>query len=189
MTQKKIKPCKNPECCTSTGICGSLTHGWGELDGNGYWEQQCPICTERELQKRKMYQRRPLAALWAKSICKSGLYMPGADEQAAAEELTDLWELVFFCQNWKQELPKQLQQTLTMYEGNQRAFAVQGSYIQVSYDHWLYRSIQMVAHVLHTAYAIPEEQANSKAKSLLERTRDVDAALHLAEILLGEESP
>ncbi len=34
--------CKNPQCCASTGIDGSTTHGWGVLDVNGYWEHPCP---------------------------------------------------------------------------------------------------------------------------------------------------
>ena len=28
-------------CNTSTGICGSITRGTGQLDFNGYWEFPC----------------------------------------------------------------------------------------------------------------------------------------------------
>jgi hypothetical protein len=50
----KTKPCGNPDCSVSTGICdssegpwiggGSLTFGHGELDDLGFWEYPCPIC-------------------------------------------------------------------------------------------------------------------------------------------------
>jgi hypothetical protein len=36
--------CGRPECRVSTGICGSLTFGTGELDFNGYWEHPCSLC-------------------------------------------------------------------------------------------------------------------------------------------------
>ena len=36
--------CSNPECCASTGICGSATFGSGELDKYGYWEFPCNEC-------------------------------------------------------------------------------------------------------------------------------------------------
>jgi hypothetical protein len=39
-----LKKCGNEDCCVSTGICGSLTFGRGELDGLGYWEFPCAIC-------------------------------------------------------------------------------------------------------------------------------------------------
>jgi hypothetical protein len=39
----KIKKCDNPDCETSTGICGSFTHGTGKLDPNGYWEFPCEL--------------------------------------------------------------------------------------------------------------------------------------------------
>ena len=42
--RRKTKPCGNPECSTSTGICGTLTHGWGELSDMGYWEFPCEVC-------------------------------------------------------------------------------------------------------------------------------------------------
>ncbi len=29
-------------CNTSTGVCGSITRGYGQLDDNGYWEHECP---------------------------------------------------------------------------------------------------------------------------------------------------
>jgi hypothetical protein len=35
---------KNHGCFVSTGICGSLTFGSGQLDHNGYWERPCGIC-------------------------------------------------------------------------------------------------------------------------------------------------
>lgn len=43
---KQIKSCENPDCRTSTGIHGGLTHGSGELDDYGYWEFPCRICAE-----------------------------------------------------------------------------------------------------------------------------------------------
>lgn len=39
-----LKPCGNPDCSTSTGICGSTTFGWGKLDDYGYWEIPCSTC-------------------------------------------------------------------------------------------------------------------------------------------------
>lgn len=36
--------CGNPNCCASSGICGSMTFGSGELDNHGYWEYPCVIC-------------------------------------------------------------------------------------------------------------------------------------------------
>ena len=39
-----MKPCGNPDCCSSTGICDSVTHGSGELDDFGYWEFPCYTC-------------------------------------------------------------------------------------------------------------------------------------------------
>ena len=30
--------CGNEDCCASTGICGRITFGSGELDDHGYWE-------------------------------------------------------------------------------------------------------------------------------------------------------
>lgn len=47
-----MKPCKNPKCSTSTAIDEmTLTHGWGELDFNGFWEFECPVCTQLEKEK------------------------------------------------------------------------------------------------------------------------------------------
>lgn len=40
------KPCGNPACSTSTGICGNITFGSGELDDYGYWEIPCETCSE-----------------------------------------------------------------------------------------------------------------------------------------------
>jgi hypothetical protein len=39
--------CDNPECCASTGICGSITAGTGELSDYGYFEFPCYICPKR----------------------------------------------------------------------------------------------------------------------------------------------
>jgi hypothetical protein len=36
--------CGRPECKVSTGICGSITFGYGELDYYGYWEFPCYKC-------------------------------------------------------------------------------------------------------------------------------------------------
>lgn len=41
---KPAKHCGNPECATSTGICGATTHGRGDLCHNGYWSRPCYIC-------------------------------------------------------------------------------------------------------------------------------------------------
>lgn len=39
----KIKPiCGYEKCVTSTGIHDGLTHGWGKLDCNGFWQYECP---------------------------------------------------------------------------------------------------------------------------------------------------
>lgn len=38
------RPCGNPGCSASTGICERTTYGSGKLDANGYWEFPCPIC-------------------------------------------------------------------------------------------------------------------------------------------------
>lgn len=46
-----MKPCGNPECATSTGIHGGATHGWGDLDHNGFWEHECEPCTRAERQR------------------------------------------------------------------------------------------------------------------------------------------
>lgn len=35
------------DCSFSTGICGSLTAGSGELDYNGYWEHPCFECARK----------------------------------------------------------------------------------------------------------------------------------------------
>lgn len=44
--KNKTKFCGDPECSTSTGICGTITQGKGELSGNGYWEFPCEVCEE-----------------------------------------------------------------------------------------------------------------------------------------------
>lgn len=46
------KKCGNEGCSVSTGICGSLTFGWGNLDDNGFWEFPCEKCDTREAVKR-----------------------------------------------------------------------------------------------------------------------------------------
>ena len=51
-----IGECKRP-CMTSTGICGNLTHGWGELDANGYWEHPCD--SEAHVPKNDIYNSFP----------------------------------------------------------------------------------------------------------------------------------
>ncbi len=42
--KKTVRPCGNPECACSTGICETTTYGSGELDNNGYWEHPCGVC-------------------------------------------------------------------------------------------------------------------------------------------------
>ncbi len=39
-------------CFCSTGICGHLTFGSGQLDEWGYWENPCRVCAERNERKR-----------------------------------------------------------------------------------------------------------------------------------------
>jgi len=49
MNQRAKKAaCGRGDCGVSTGIHGGLTFGFGELDFNGYWEEECRPCTERE---------------------------------------------------------------------------------------------------------------------------------------------
>lgn len=36
--------CGSKDCGVSSGICGSLTFGSGELDDYGYWEISCDPC-------------------------------------------------------------------------------------------------------------------------------------------------
>jgi hypothetical protein len=51
---KRSIGCKNPEdCSVSTGICGQLTFGWGNLDFNGYWEHECEECEKDHHKKEK----------------------------------------------------------------------------------------------------------------------------------------
>ena len=38
----RVSICGNPGCKTSTGIYGYMTHGWGKLSDNGFWEHECP---------------------------------------------------------------------------------------------------------------------------------------------------
>lgn len=39
--------CSNKECKISSGICGRLTFGSGELDDYGYWEFPCAECARQ----------------------------------------------------------------------------------------------------------------------------------------------
>lgn len=50
--------CGRKECYASSGICGSVTFGTGELNQYGYWEFPCKECEnawkrEREKEKNK----------------------------------------------------------------------------------------------------------------------------------------
>lgn len=38
--------CRDPKCRISTGICGRIRAGKGNLDNNGYWEFPCRQCVE-----------------------------------------------------------------------------------------------------------------------------------------------
>lgn len=58
MTSKIKKACGNPDCGTSSGICGRVTFGSGKLDDYGYWEHPCRTCAEA------WEARRPEAACW-----------------------------------------------------------------------------------------------------------------------------
>lgn len=40
--------CGRGDCGVSTGIHGGLTFGFGHLDHNGFWEQECEPCTKQE---------------------------------------------------------------------------------------------------------------------------------------------
>lgn len=42
----KLKGCGRVECGVSTGICGMLTFGTGELSYNGYWQYPCEVCRD-----------------------------------------------------------------------------------------------------------------------------------------------
>lgn len=48
---RKIFGCKRKKCRASTGICGSITFGTGELDSNGYWEFPCKECEKAQYQE------------------------------------------------------------------------------------------------------------------------------------------
>lgn len=52
--------CGNPECSTSTGICGSITHGHGELDDYGYWEFPCFVCANKARVDDSEYKHWPM---------------------------------------------------------------------------------------------------------------------------------
>lgn len=36
--------CNDPRCKASSGICGAITFGKGELDDYGYWDEPCDLC-------------------------------------------------------------------------------------------------------------------------------------------------
>lgn len=36
--------CGDETCSVSSGICGAITFGRGELDDYGYWEEPCGVC-------------------------------------------------------------------------------------------------------------------------------------------------
>lgn len=40
--KRPIPICGNYNCCSSTSIADTITHGWGKLDANGFWEHACP---------------------------------------------------------------------------------------------------------------------------------------------------
>lgn len=43
---RKVRPCGNHLCSSSSGICESATFGWGELSDLGYWEFPCRYCED-----------------------------------------------------------------------------------------------------------------------------------------------
>lgn len=45
------RPCGNPACSVSIGICERLTFGSGYLDDHGYWDYACGICAEAAINK------------------------------------------------------------------------------------------------------------------------------------------
>lgn len=47
----KVKFCGIRRCSTSTGICGSTTHGYGEFDPLGYNSHPCFICARHYEEK------------------------------------------------------------------------------------------------------------------------------------------
>jgi len=45
MPRAAVMPaCKNEDCAVSSGICGALTFGYGDLDDHGYWQHPCVLC-------------------------------------------------------------------------------------------------------------------------------------------------
>lgn len=44
--EPRTKPCGNPDCGVSSGICERMTFGSGGFDANGYWEYPCRPCAE-----------------------------------------------------------------------------------------------------------------------------------------------
>lgn len=63
--------CGNRACKVSTGICGSLTFGSGELDPNGYWEYPCEVCAEAHL------SRHPNDVVWPRVVKTADLLKEG----------------------------------------------------------------------------------------------------------------
>jgi hypothetical protein len=41
-----MRGCHRMECHVSTGICGRITFGTGELSDLGYWQWPCPECAQ-----------------------------------------------------------------------------------------------------------------------------------------------
>lgn len=50
------RPCGITGCSISTGICGRLTFGSGDLDPNGYWEFACRLCAADHAKEHKEYE-------------------------------------------------------------------------------------------------------------------------------------
>lgn len=97
-------------CSTSTGICGSLTAGQGELDANGYWEVPCIECEARAnaryamaLEKRlddliRLTSWRPLNQIpteeehkWCKGRYLLRIQPSEATEPHIAGRIKDMW--------------------------------------------------------------------------------------------------
>lgn len=73
--------CGNPECRSSTSMGGGLTFGRGELDGNGYFEFPCRICSKAWTDalpetKRRVIQR----------MINEGMTIGEANEYVSSEE-------------------------------------------------------------------------------------------------------
>ena len=53
--KRKLPVCGNYKCKASTDLTDSITHGWGKLDNNGFWEFSCPDPRHIE-QDRELYE-------------------------------------------------------------------------------------------------------------------------------------